>query len=215
MTLSILISIIGLIVAAVICLLLSLSRDHYLVGAFKMVASTGYLVLCIAAGGLHSAYGLAVFIGLIFSWWGDLFLISKTRSIFLLGLLSFLATHAAYTTAFIMQHPGKSAPVAALSIMLVPGIFVGRWLYPYLKEMRVPVLLYMIAITVMVAFAAGVFLTRGYVITLAGAGLFYVSDLFVARYHFIAPGKINQVIGLPLYYAGQILLSLSVIYVYT
>ena len=42
-----------------------------------------------------------------------------------------------------------------------------------------------------------------------GAGLFFVSDLFVARGRFVRPGKVNQLVGWPLYYAGQFLPALS------
>jgi hypothetical protein len=44
---------------------------------------------------------------------------------------------------------------------------------------------------------------------LLGAGLFYVSDLAVARDRFIAPGFANAAWGLPLYYGGQLVLALT------
>jgi len=43
-----------------------------------------------------------------------------------------------------------------------------------------------------------------------GAGLFFVSDLFVARGRFVSPGKVNQLLGWPLDFAGQFLLALSI-----
>lgn len=212
MTLSILVSIIVLISAAVVALLLFLSRDYYLLGAFKMIASTGYVALCIAAGAIHSTYGWIMLVGIIFAWWGDLFLISKTKSIFLMGLASFLLTHLAYSAAFVTQTTAMAPPIAAFCIMLIPGIFVVRWLYPHLGKYRIPVISYVTAITVMISLAAGLFLTRGSWLVLSGAALFYCSDLFVARDEFLSQKKINDVIGLPLYYAGQILLALSVMY---
>ena len=45
----------------------------------------------------------------------------------------------------------------------------------------------------------------------AGAALFYLSDLAVARQRFVAPGFENKLIGLPLYYAGQLLLASAVV----
>jgi hypothetical protein len=42
-----------------------------------------------------------------------------------------------------------------------------------------------------------------------GAGLFFVSDLFVARGRFVRSGKANQLVGWPLFYAGQFLLAPS------
>lgn len=44
----------------------------------------------------------------------------------------------------------------------------------------------------------------------AGAALFYLSDLAVARHRFVAPGPENKLIGLPLYYAAQLILASTV-----
>jgi hypothetical protein len=40
-----------------------------------------------------------------------------------------------------------------------------------------------------------------------GAVLFFVSDLFVARNRFVAPGLANRLLGLPAYYGGQVLIA--------
>ena len=44
----------------------------------------------------------------------------------------------------------------------------------------------------------------------AGAVLFAVSDISVARDQFVRPAFINRLWGLPLYYAAQLLLAGSV-----
>jgi hypothetical protein len=44
----------------------------------------------------------------------------------------------------------------------------------------------------------------------AGAILFYVSDLAVARHRFIQRSFINRALGLPIYYLGQLLLALTI-----
>jgi uncharacterized membrane protein YhhN len=41
----------------------------------------------------------------------------------------------------------------------------------------------------------------------AGAVLFYLSDLAVARERFVAHSFTNRAVGLPLYYVGQLLLA--------
>jgi len=43
-----------------------------------------------------------------------------------------------------------------------------------------------------------------------GAVLFFLSDLLVARDRFVAPGFGNRLLGLPLYYAAQLLLASAV-----
>jgi uncharacterized membrane protein YhhN len=80
--------------------------------------------------------------------------------------------------------------------------------------MKLPVLAYVVVITLMVIGARAVFerpdlpLT-GKALIFWGAILFYLSDLLVARDQFIRKAFSNRLIGLPLYYTGQFLLAFS------
>jgi uncharacterized membrane protein YhhN len=92
---------------------------------------------------------------------------------------------------------------------------VFRWLRPHLGALKVPVIAYIVVITLMVwaawaAFHAGGLAPPGGVLVVAGAAAFYLSDLFVARDRFAAPGWANRLAGLPLYYAGQFCIAFSV-----
>ena len=75
--------------------------------------------------------------------------------------------------------------------------------------MAAPVVAYVVVISVMVTLAFGSFGDGATLLIPVGATLFFVSDLFVARDKFVAPGTVNRVWGLPLYYGAQILLALS------
>ena len=69
------------------------------------------------------------------------------------------------------------------------------------------VLAYIFVITTMVALSAGTVAARGPL--LAGAAvLFFASDLAVARHRFVERSSTNKVVGLPLYYAAQLLFAL-------
>ncbi len=202
----------GFTVLTVALLLWFLSHEHYLHGLFKMLASTGFIFLCIASGGIHSPYGWVILAGLFFSWWGDLFLISHSAAIFMLGLIAFFLAHVSYCAAFIVYGVGIPSAGIALAVLLVPGVFIMRWLHPHLGTMRVPVYAYVTVITIMTALAVSALTTRGGLLIPIGAILFYCSDIFVARDRFVAQGQINRYIGLPLYYGGQILLALTPLY---
>jgi uncharacterized membrane protein YhhN len=76
--------------------------------------------------------------------------------------------------------------------------------------MRAPVYAYVAVIGVMVASAVGAFGAGGGAVLLGGALGFFASDLAVARERFVAPSPTNQLWGLPLYYASQLLLACSV-----
>lgn len=139
---------------------------------------------------------------------------SPRRRWFLAGLVAFLLGHVGYVVAFfaIGRLNALTGWGSALTVVVSGTVF--RWLAPKLGTMFVPVLVYVLVITTMVMGAwtvAGTselsLLGRGLVIW--GAVLFFVSDLFVARQRFAAPGRLNALVGLPLYYAGQFLIAFS------
>ena len=73
-------------------------------------------------------------------------------------------------------------------------------------DLRAAVVVYCAVISVMLWLALGVDRLE----VRLGALLFYLSDLLVARDRFVRPGLVNRVVGLPIYYAGQLLLALAV-----
>jgi len=174
----------------------------------KPLASAAFVALGWNLYAPPNPYGAWIVIGLALSLLGDvcLMLPSGLRP----GLLAFLAAHVAYVAAFHTLAPARTWPfVLAVPVVAVSAI-VARWLWPHLGAMRVPVTAYVIVITIMVWGAASTFAagTAGRM-ALAGAFLFYLSDLAVARDRFVSRGFVNRAWGLPLYYAGQALLALS------
>lgn len=177
----------------------------------KPLASAGFLIVALATGALDSGYGVWILAGLGLSLCGDVFLMFKLDWLFLAGLAAFLLGHVAFVIAFAVV--GVSGAWAGLAAIGAVGaaLIVLRWLMPHVdSEMRSPVMAYVAVISAMVVLAVG---TRGAGATpliVFGAAMFYLSDLFVARDRFVTPGFVNRLVGLPLYYLGQILLALSV-----
>lgn len=176
----------------------------------KLVASTAFVALAIQFGALRSRYGRLVFLGLVFSWIGDSFLVGKTPAFFLAGLTAFLLAHAAYIAAFVVKGiNARWAISAALPIALL-ALFVSAWLTPHLSPtLVVPVRIYTALISLMVIAAIG---TRGRDasnLILAGALLFFMSDLSVAALRLVQTDFPTYVWGLPLYYAAQVCLAVS------
>lgn len=176
----------------------------------KLVASTAFIALAIQVGALRSGYGRFVFLGLVFSWIGDTLLIGKTQAFFLAGLAAFLLAHAAYIAAFVVKGINtRWAMTAAVPIALL-AMIVSAWLAPNLSPTLVlPVRIYMALISLMVIAAIG---TRGRdasILILAGALLFFMSDLSVAALRLVQTEFPTYVWGLPLYYAAQVCLAIS------
>ena len=154
-------------------------------------------------------------IGLISCLGGDLFLAIPGRKTFRLGLASFLLGHGFYVIAFFQVSHLNILTWASGAVISAVGVRVYCWLRPNLGPMKVPVTAYILVISVMLCGAASVagdssLKSGGKAMVMAGALLFYISDLFVARQRFVKTNFFNRLMGLPLYYAGQFLLAFSV-----
>ncbi len=176
----------------------------------KLVASTAFVTTAVRVGALRSLFGRSVLLGLLFSWAGDAFLIGSSRDAFLSGLVAFLVAHIAYIGAFAIHGVSKKWTLLGAVPVLAAAIAVSVWLTPHLTaELNAPVRAYTVVISLMLIAAIG---TRGRgapITILAGALLFFLSDLSVAALRLMETDFPTYVWGLPLYYAGQTLLALS------
>lgn len=168
----------------------------------KLGASTAFVALALVLG-IEGPFERGVLAGLLLSAAGDALLLSARPRAFLAGLVAFLLAHVAYAAAF----AGAARPSAATAVLVAAATVAALvWTWPALGAMRVPVVAYGCAIATMLWLGLGV--DRGEV--RAGALLFYLSDLAVARDRFVRRGFANRLVGLPLYYAGQLLLAFAV-----
>ncbi len=209
------------VVGLVVCLVGLLAfmygewRDvRRIVWVAKPLASAGFITLAVGGGALDTPFGLAVLVALVLSFVGDVLLIPADPRAFLGGLGAFLLGHVGFTAAFFVHGVSLGVAGAGLVALVPVALVVARWLLPHVDaKMRIPVLAYMTAISAMVAasFGAAAAHPNGLELDLAGAAiLFFVSDLSVARDRFIAPGFVNRLWGLPLYYGAQIWFALQV-----
>lgn len=139
--------------------------------------------------------GWFIIAALFFSWLGDMFL--QAKGCFIPGLVSFLLAHVSYILYFIktggprkgmiQQHPFYALPVFIYILLFL------YFLFPYLGDLAIPVIIYSITIGFMLicamnsrnkvsAAASGLFI--------GGAILFVISDsvlaidLFAIKNHF-------------------------------
>ncbi len=182
---------------------------HWRIGrtCFKTVASTMFVLLAWQLGAMGSVYGRALLTALALSWLGDVLLLSGRSRVFLAGIGSFLLAHLAFSCAFALKGFDARAFTIGLIFMAGLGIAILRWLNPHLSGLyRVAVPAYVLAIMSMVAFGFSAGAASGNAWIPAGAVLFAISDVSVARDRFVSPGYVNRLWGLPLYYAAQIVL---------
>jgi uncharacterized membrane protein YhhN len=180
----------------------------------KSILSLLFVVTALLQPRLVPQYYFYLLAGLIFCLIGDVCLALPGEKMFLAGLGAFLLGHVFYIISFssLTSLARWISPGAGIIACLSTIIFF--WLRPHLKSMLVPVLFYILVITVMFSGAWAVFWKSAFpapakVLILMGASCFYFSDLFVARDKFIRDEFQNRLIGLPLYYLGQFSLAFS------
>jgi uncharacterized membrane protein YhhN len=176
----------------------------------KFLASCGFLATAISAGALRHGFGRIIFAGLLLSMSGDMFLIGQTQRHFLFGLVSFLLAHIAYVTAFVINGQNRKWAMLSAGPVIVVAALVLFWLNPHVPtELAMPVRLYTAVISLMVITAFGTRGTGAPRLIVAGALMFYVSDLSVAMQRIVDTDFPTIVWGLPLYYAAQLCFAIG------
>jgi len=181
----------------------------------KSILSSLFVITVLLQPHPAPAYFNYLFVGLIFCLVGDVCLALPQTKAFMGGLVAFLLGHVLYIFSFSSLIPVSHWYLSGLFIIVGTSAFIFLWLRPHLKSMLIPVLIYILVITIMAIGALAVFWkssfqVSGRVLILAGALCFYVSDVFVARHRFIKEEYRNRLLGLPLYYTGQFMLAFSI-----
>ncbi len=175
-----------------------------LVLPMTLLASTGFLFAAWAAGAFQSGRGRLLFMALAGCWAGDLL----GPGNFVLGAVCFLFAHLAFIAAFSLAgfHPRRMC-VASLSAALLAAFLLGFfWPGIPLGEQAL-VAAYVLVISGMVVTVAASKSVSP--LFLAAALLFYVSDIFVARWRYGEGGALNGYICYPLYYLACNLFALG------
>jgi uncharacterized membrane protein YhhN len=134
--------------------------------------------------------------GLILSFFGDLFLLFKWG--FLPGLGSFLLAHLCYIISFKKKPQKRIKEFWPIILSLYASILLV-FLFPYLKEMKIPVLIYAVVISVMM-YSALKTQNRNLMI---GALLFLISDTLLSVNLFVKPLMILNLLVMITYVLAQ------------
>jgi uncharacterized membrane protein YhhN len=152
-------------------------------------------------------------LGVVFCLAGDVFLMVP-RDMFIFGLVAFLLGHIWYIVGLNNQAPFIN--MWGVLFIIILGVYIG-WLYPKLvkgliaqgkSELKIPVLVYSLVISLMV-YSAWMTLTRsGWPVSAGlsvsiGAVLFFTSDSMLAWDRFIKPLSHGRLKVMMTYHLGQ------------
>ena len=172
-----------------------------------MILLAGYFVSLI--GNADQKFKIIILLALLFSWFGDTFLMLQRDNplFFILGLGSFLFAHIAYIVGF--KKFNARAPISIqASVSIVFFLYTIALLYVLwdgLVDMKIPVVLYAIVLTIM----GVVGVIKNYRVNnliVVGVMLFIVSDSMIAYDKFVEPITSSRFLIMSSYILAQFLI---------
>ena len=153
---------------------------------------------------------------LFFSWLGDILLLNiyGDRNLFVFGLSAFLLAHVFYIILFMKEQGAAVITKSNLRLFIAALIIVWlisivSYLLPYLQGMKIPVLVYVLVISLMALAALNRMRsvsTLGGVLVFLGALLFMLSDMFIAIDKFSNPFDQSRALVMSTYLAAQLMI---------
>lgn len=127
-------------------------------------------------------------LAIVFCWLGDTFLLLQDYSInfFLTGLVSFLTGHVFYIFLFykpLIFKPVSMLKVSLFAIIVLYAFLFIRYIFPYLDDLKIPVIIYAVIIFLMLLTALnqqGRIDKEAFQYIFGGAFLFVISDSLIA-----------------------------------
>lgn len=179
------------------------------------------LIMLFLSTKLKGRFHKRVFTGLVFALAGDVLLmyVGQNESYFTYGLCAFLLCHIFYTSAFYLDF--KSAPEldkkgARVAIILCAILAIGFYFFlrPHLGIMKLPVMIYILAISMMMMMASfrnQRVNTSSFNLILFGAMFFLLSDSILAYNKFVQPVAYANTWIMATYMVAQYLITIGAV----
>jgi len=198
-----LLTVLYILAAAVFCFAVFIDND-----ILRAITKPLPLIILLFMIKPDSSYNKLIFIGFIFSLFGDIFLM-KVIDKFMFGLIAFLIAHIFYIIAFVKRNKQLKI-LSSVPFYLIAGI-LAVFFAQYTGNMTIPVIVY---ITVIITMAWRAFLQKNYSVTSKfawfGALLFVFSDTNIAFTKFYADYEFSKIVTIVLYWSAQYLIAKSV-----
>lgn len=176
-------------------------------GSFAVKAIPVLTLSVLALTSVGGLRGKLLFVALLFCAGGDIALALGEGQYFVIGLGLFLIGHLVYIVLFSRDLKLRKSRIPIAAVLVAFAIAVAVVLTPHLKDMMIPVYVYVVVITLMGIFAA--FRGTASKLVLYGAVSFIISDAILAfnRFMVAVPGADYYV--MVTYYLAQFLIVLG------
>ncbi len=183
-----------------------------LAGIAKVFLIPLVILLCYL---INPNMNIIIYIGLVFGWLGDIFLLSDKKHMFLFGLSSFLIGHVLYMIVMAgeLSFPDMfiAIPVAVLILVLV--VFVYKSLKKHApRDMNIALVAYLLCLAGINFLSINILsqaVTMNSILLAMGSALFFVSDYVLARGMFVEKNSLGDFIVMSTYIPAQLLIGLS------
>jgi uncharacterized membrane protein YhhN len=194
-------------------------KNETLVYAAKpivVLALVAYFVSTTA--GIKTGLKKLIIAALFFSWLGDVLLMfeSFNKNYFLFGLTAFLIAHLFYIFFFSKIKNEEKIDLKGSIIVLVAVYYTGLilLLYAHLGEMKIPVIVYGLIISIMLMLALHMLYIKNKKagkLMMNGALLFVTSDSILAINKFLQPFEFAGIFTMLTYGLAQLLITLGAV----
>jgi uncharacterized membrane protein YhhN len=195
--------------SAILCIQGKYANQSMKIYVFKPLTTGLIIFFAILSGfNLDIQYIILIYIGLVFSLFGDVFLMLPNKFIF--GLISFLLAHICFLVFFITLY--NDTHILLVLLFSIAGASIYFTLFPFLGKMKVPVLVYLIIIFAMAwrgwEYYIGFKNTASIIIAIATI-LFIFSDTNIALNKFRKQYNSAEFLILSTYYMSIWLIALA------
>lgn len=201
--------------AELIVVSLNLKTLNLVIKPLIMISLAAYYL--VSAQQRSSIFLIAIF----FCWLGDVLLLFEPKLFFMAGLAAFLIGHILYILCYQQMRSGASPNILlgpqkvrfAMPIVLA-GTGLVVVLYPVLNDLKIPVMIYALVITLMALqalFRFGYTTNKSFVLVFIGAILFMISDSLLAINKFLMPIQFASLSIMATYMIAQYLIVEGVV----
>jgi uncharacterized membrane protein YhhN len=196
------------VISATAVFIAILFNVHVLYLAAKPLLMITLALYFISASKGYPSWRVYVVLALVFSWAGDVFLISN--DMFIAGLVSFLMAHVFYIIAYHRTGAasGELRPLDIIKFILFGALLIWT-IYPGLGGMLIPVLIYALLLLSMGVWAhkrRGATSATSFTLVATGAILFVISDGLIAVNKFAFEVPAERLLVMSTYIAAQYLI---------
>lgn len=195
--------------AAVLFMLVKIFAPGFTLSfAIKVIPALSLALAILLAGPMKTPQRMAMLAGALFCGTGDVILDIDRVRLFVPGLAAFLLGHVGFLALFWMRHIPKNPRRVWTIPVWIFALVMAITLIPKLGSLLVPVLVYLVVITLMTVLAI---VSDVHPMAAVGAFIFMMSDALLALAKFVFDGQPSPHFTIPVYFIGLYLLGFGVL----